>query len=309
MTDKEGMTVRNKTPRNTIVRIKPVFTPGIVNRMNNKMINKMINRIAKTATALCLLTVTLLCALSFASLAGLYARAQGGNTVYTNPDTHFTVYMDDASDLLTEEEEQKLAEQMKAITAYGNAGFVSCDNTSETTEDYSASRYYSLFGTESGALLVIDMGNRMLYLKNNGKISEIVTNAYSNTITDNIYRYAYNGDFYTCASTAFDQVGTLMEGGKIAQPMRFISAALLSLILGLLLNYLFLMLVTTPNKADAGEIIDAANVDFRLRNPAARHVNTTKVYSPRSSGGGGGSRGGGGGGFSGGGGSGGGHGF
>jgi uncharacterized protein len=90
--------------------------------------------------------------------------------------------------------------------------------------------------------------------------------------------------------------------------MRYISAALLALILGLLINYLILRAVTVPRTAGNHEVIDAAQVDFILRNPSSRLTNTSKVYSPiRSSGGGGGGRSGGGGGFSGGGGSGGGH--
>ena len=106
---------------------------------------------------------------------------------------------------------------------------------------------------------------------------------------------------------SFLQELELLRGGKIAQPMRYISAALLALILGLLLNYLILRAVTVPRTAGNHEIIDAAQVDFILRNPTSRHTNTTKVYRPvRSSGGGGGGRSGGGG-FSGGGGSGGGH--
>ena len=239
--------------------------------------------------------------------AVLPACAQDTGVVYTNPDTNYVVYMNDSEDLLSDEEESRLIDEMIPLTKYGNVGFLSCDNRSESTSQYSARAYSSLFGTESGTLLVIDMGQRMLYIKNNGAISQIVSNAYSNTITDNIYRYASDGDYYTCASKAFSQIYTLLDGGKIAQPMRYISAALLSLILGLLINYLILRAVSEPKKATAGEIIDAANVDFRLRNPAAALVNTSKVYSPvRTSGGGGGSRGGGGG-FSGGGGSGGGH--
>ena len=227
--------------------------------------------------------------------------------VYTNPETGYAVYIRDDEDLLSDEEEAKLIEEMIPLTQYGNAGFLSGENRSMSTSQYSAQAYSSLFGSESGSLFVIDMGQRMLYIKNNGAISEIVSNAYSNTITDNIYKYASDGDYYTCASKAFSQILTLLEGGKIAQPMRYISAALLALILGLMINYLILRAVSKPRKATAGEIIDAANVDFRLRNPDARHVNTTRVYSPiRTSGGGGGSRGGGGG-FSGGGGSGGGH--
>ena len=148
----------------------------------------------------------------------------------------------------------------------------------------------------------------MIYIKNNGAVSKIITNAYSNTITDNIYRYASDGDYYGCASAAFSQIYTVLRGGKIAQPMRYISAALLALVIGFLINYLFLRAVTSPNKAGQGEIIDAAKVDFILRNPDAQYSHETKVYDPvRSSGGGGGGSRGGGGGSSGG--SGGGHGF
>ena len=241
-------------------------------------------------------------------LAVLPARAEDSFFVYTNPATNYVIYMNDSYDLLSDEEESKLIEEMIPITQYGNAAFLSCENYSESTSQYAARAYSSLVGTESGTLLVIDMGQRMLYIKSNGAISKIVSDAYSNSITDNIYKYASNADYYTCASKAYAQVLTLLDGGKIAQPMRYISAALLAIILGLMVNYLIVRTVSKPREADADEIIDAANVDFRLRNPGAHLVNTTKVYSPvsRGSGGGGGSRGGGGG-FSGGGGSGGGH--
>ena len=191
-------------------------------------------------------------------------RAADSFFVYNNPQTGYSVYIDDDQDLLTDAEEQSLIEEMIPITEYGNVGFISCDNTSESTASYSARRYSSLFGSDSGAVLVIDMGQRMIYIKNNGAVSKIITNAYSNTITDNIYRYASDGDYYSCASAAFSQIYTVLRGGKIAQPMRYISAALLALVIGFLINYLFLRAVTSPNKAGQGEIIDAAKVDFEI---------------------------------------------
>lgn len=249
-------------------------------------------------------------ALLLVFLAALPVKADDSFFVYDNPSTGYSIYMDDEEDLLTDAEEAALIEDMKPITEYGNAGFVSCQVYSQSTEDYAKERYAYLFGTDSGTLFVIDMGNRQLYIKNNGAVSKTITNAYSNTITDNIYRYASQGDYYTCASTAFSQIYTVLEGGRIAQPMRYITAALLALILGFLINFLILRVVTLPGEAGTEEIINAADVEFVLRNPESRFTNRSKVYSPvkRSGGGGGGSRGGGGG-FSGGGGSGGGHGF
>ena len=255
-----------------------------------------------TLLSTCMILVTVLC------VCVLDVHADDPLFIYDNPQTGYSVYINDAYDLLTEEEEANLLDDMIPITEYGNAGFVSCSNTETSTVQYSKNLYERLFGTDSGMLLVIDMGNRELYIKNNGKISDVVTNAYSLTISDNIYRYASKGLYYTCASTAYKQAYTLLQGGRIAQPMRYISAALVALIIALTLNYLILRFAASASKANAQEIIDAAKVDYRLRGAEAVHDHTSRVYSPvsRSSGGGGGSRGGGGG-FSGG--SGGGHGF
>ena len=227
------------------------------------------------------------------SLSTLTVRADGSFFVYTNPQTGYSIYIDDGEDLLTDSEEAALIEDMKPVTEFGNAGFVTWENNDQSISSYSSQKYAALFGTESGSLLVIDMGMREFYIKNNGEISKVITNAYSNTISDNIYRYAARGEYYKCASSCFEQIYTLLSGGRIAQPMRYISAALLALILGLLINYMLVRALSARKKAGAAEVIDAAKVDFILRLD-----HTTRVYSPvRSSGGsGGGSRGGGGGG-------------
>lgn len=273
MTGKEGMTVRNKKKASLIPLLASV------------------------------LSITAL----FAS-ALLPVSADELGFAYRNSETGYSVYISDEADLLTDDEEKALIDDMAPVTEYGNIGFVSCENTSVSTKNYAAQIYSSVFGSASGTMLVIDMGQRQLYIKNNGDVSKSITNAYSNTISDNIYRYASKGEFYECAAAYSIQVYTVLEGGRITQSMRFITAALLAVILGLLINYLIIRSVTARRKAGNAEIIDAAKVDFILRDPSAVKDHTTRVYSPvRSSGGGGGGGHGGGGG--GGGGSGGGHGF
>ena len=257
---------------------------------------------------LSIFSLVLVICIVFLPVFSLPARADEFGFVYTNPQTGYVIYIADEEDLLTDSEEAQLIEDMKPVTEYGNAGFVSCENNTVSTRQYAEQRYSSVFGSESGSLLLIDMGMREFYISNNGEVSKIITTAYSNTISDNIYKYASDRYYYKFASVCFVQELALLRGGKIAQPMRYISAALLALILGLLINYLILRAVTVPRTAGNHEVIDAAQVDFILRNPSSRLTNTSKVYSPiRSSGGGGGGRSGGGGGFSGGGGSGGGH--
>ena len=274
--------------------------------MTGKEVMTVRNKYVKNVKISRFLLAVIMCAILL-PLFSVPAHADEFGFEYTNPETGYVIYIADEEDLLTDSEEVQLIEDMKPITEYGNAGFVSCENNSVSTRQYAEQRYSSVFGSESGTLLLIDMGMREFYIRNNGSVSRIITSAYSNTISDNIYKYASDRYYYKFASVCFMQELELLRGGKIAQPMRFISAALLALILGLLLNYLILRAVTVPRTAGNHEIIDAAQVDFILRNPTSRHTNTTKVYSPiRSSGGGGGGRSGGGG-FSGGGGSGGGH--
>ena len=274
--------------------------------MTGKEVMTVRNKYVKNVKISRFLLAVIMCAILL-PLFSVPAHADEFGFEYTNPETGYVIYIADEEDLLTDSEEVQLIEDMKPITEYGNAGFVSCENNSVSTRQYAEQRYSSVFGSESGTLLLIDMGMREFYIRNNGSVSRIITSAYSNTISDNIYKYASDRYYYKFASVCFMQELELLRGGKIAQPMRYISAALLALILGLLFNYLILRAVTVPRTAGNHEIIDAAQVDFILRNPTSRHTNTTKVYSPiRSSGGGGGGRSGGGG-FSGGGGSGGGH--
>ena len=69
-------------------------------------------------------------------------------------------------------------------------------------------------------MFVIDMRNRNLYIINRGSVKDTITSAYSESITDNVYTYASGGDYYTCAEMVFTQELTLLQGGRISQPMR-----------------------------------------------------------------------------------------
>ena len=205
-----------------------------------------------------------------------------GAVLYTNPDTDYVVVLEDDADLLDDEEEAELMEKMQEITRWGSAAFKSIDENVTSTERYIESYYREIFGRETGTAFLIDMDNRNIWLKNNGQISRIITNSYSDTITDNSYRYASRGDYFGCAMEVFDEIETLLSGSRIAQPMEYVSKA------GL-----------------------AAGIAHRysLTNPQATFLKQTKHYDPVSSDSGGsdsGSSGGGGGGSSG---SGGGHSF
>ncbi|MGN0377229.1 MAG: TPM domain-containing protein [Suilimivivens sp.] len=206
---------------------------------------------------------------------------------WDNPETGYHVVLEDDADVLSGDEEEQLMPEMQEITAYGNAVFKSVSDNNSTAEYFAQEYYYELFGYENGTLFLIDMDNRELCLINNGDISETITNAYADTITDNVYSYASRGDYYRCAATAFEQVHTLLSGHKIMQPMKYISNALLALILAALIHYFIVMLCSASSKPSRREILNSISTGFSFTNPKKDMLSQTKTYSPvRSSSGG-----------------------
>ena len=77
--------------------------------------------------------------------------------------------------------------------------------------------------------------------------------------------------------------------------MKYISNALLALLLAAMLNYFLISFLSRSRKCSDEELLSASHVSFVFRNAAARKTTTTKVYNPASSGSSGSSGGGGGG--------------
>ena len=226
--------------------------------------------------------------------------------VVTNDTTGYDIYLDDWAELLSEAEEQQLLEAMKPIAQYGNVAFASItENPYYSSKDYAEQYYYDHFSSnESGILFLIDMDERYLQIYSHEDIYDTITTAYANTITDNVYTYASDGDYYACANKAFEQILTLLEGRPIAQPMKYISNALLAIVIALLLNYFLVMLLSRSRKASTKQLMDGIYTKVEINNPTTKFVHQTRTYSPRSSSssggsggrsGGGGSHGGGGG--------------
>ena len=221
----------------------------------------------------------------------IYYAAESGMTTSEpyayNEDTGYEIYIDDWADLLTPEEEDELMNIMGAITAYGNAGFISIDsNPEDSVETYAQNYGYAHFGNNSYTLFVIDMDYRKVCIYSDGEIYNTITTAYANTITDNMYSYASDGAYFDCASEAFLQIATLLDGGSIAQPMKYISNALLSVVLALLINYFIVMFVSRSVKASETELLRGINKKVTIIEPTKTFLHQTKVYSPqqRSSG-------------------------
>ena len=217
----------------------------------------------------------------------------------------------DDADLLTAEEETRLYQDMEPLCAYGKPMFWT--STEAGNERTLAESFYrqQLGRGQSGILFVINMQERFLTIYSDGAIYSTVTSGEADTITDNVYRMASQGEYYSCASSAFSQALRLLEGGKIARPMKTVSNVVLAAALSLMAVYLYLRFRYENRAAGNGKkallpVTAAAAAAFAVTNShvSARMTKRREIYisSDTSSGGGGGS-GRGGGGHSGGGGS------
>lgn len=211
-------------------------------------------------------------------------EAAGQNVYYSNPDTGFQVLVEDEAELLTKKEREQLAQTMRGITLYGNAAFVTTQSNVYTTEEFVRSYYGSRFGTDSGTVFAIDMDNRNIWIHSDGAVYKVVTKAYADTVTDNVYRYASRGDYYSCATEAFLEIDALLKEQKISQPMKYISNGVLAMILALLINFGLVVCFTRLRRPGERELLSGACKRFSYSGLRSDYVRQTRVYSPVSSG-------------------------
>lgn len=222
-------------------------------------------------------------------------KVAAGN-VYTNQETGYVIHINDEADLLTDAEEKLLASEIEPFTEYGNVVFWSNPengaSSSTATNDY----YVAHFGWKDGLIFGIDMRSREIVVRNFGALKHVISSGESNSIMDNVYRYATREEYYTCASKAYEQLYTLLRGGMVWQPMKYICNFLVAITISILLNYFLARRMSGSGKIEQTEKTLSVTSRCKLKDPAALYVRTEKIYNPPSSGGGSGSSGGGGGG-------------
>ena len=214
---------------------------------------------------------------------------------YTNNETNYTASIEDNANLLSIEERVKLFEEIKPLTKYGHTAFITTANNTSSVEYFADSYYHSHFGTQSGTIFIIDMSNRKIYIFSDGANYRTVTKSKAYSITDNTYRDATNKEYYRCASRTFKQINTILDGGKIAEPMRYTSNIFIAITLAFFFSFLYILGKSRIKKASDSAIVKNCDIDFKIGETSVIKTGQHRVYSPQSSGGSGGGGGGGGG--------------
>lgn len=217
---------------------------------------------------------------------------------YEDEESGYSFFIDDMADLFTDEEAEEMLNILYEISEYGYAGVVTIDeNPFGNTEAYANQYLLDYYGDGiSAVILVLDMDNRLITIWSDGYLERTVSPK-STTITDNIYKLASKGEYGECAIDGLAQINAVVNGQKIAQPMKYMSNAGLAIILSLVISYFVARITSSTSKANDNETRNAIFSQFKLNNPKAIFSHQTKEYSPQSSdsssGGGGGGGGGG----------------
>lgn len=203
----------------------------------------------------------------------------------------------DDADLLSDTEEAALMDIMQPGTLYGNMVFyTTLDNPYHDVDQLGQAVYNELYaGNADGVILVIDMDMREILLSGYGECQYSLSRSDCITITDNVYRYASDADYYSCAATAFEQVNLILNGKNIPRPMKYICNALLAIALALLINYFVVMGLSKKKKPSNNTMLHFIHSKCDIIAPKVTFIREKRVYNPpSSSGGGGGGRSGGG---------------
>ena len=268
----------------------------------------IISRILIIATIIAIYTVYTGLGISYAYASDDFEDSYGAEDSYDASYDEEAVYYEalilDYAGLLTDDEEYELYDYMEMLTEYGNVIFQSVELSQDTDfETYCEDTYYSYYGNEPGVIFQIDMGNRKLTLSASTDMEKLIGKE-RDTIVDNVYRYATDGDYLGCASRCYEEVYEVLNDGRIAHTMKYIDNGILAVIISLILNFIIIF-SSSKKKTTVGEIVAAMAITAAVSNIAVDKEKLVKEYSPvssgsSSSGGGGGFSGGGGGGFSGG---------
>lgn len=240
----------------------------------------------------------------FPSVSKAASEIEKPTITRVNENTGYKLYFYDGANLIGDDEVNEVIDKMYPVTEYGDVGFYTTDENTETGGEYFYNDVqYNWFGNDSSVILFIDMEDRYIWIQNYGSIKKSVSNSMAESITDNAYLLAGNEQYKECALQSFEQIYKVANGERIARPMKVICNVLLSLILSFLILFIIIKSTVKLPRTDINEWQKYLKYSVSYEKNNSKLVKTRKVSTGGGSGSSGSSGGySGGGGFSGGGG-------
>lgn len=210
-------------------------------------------------------------------------KVRASSTKNSSINNNYAIIIEDDANLLTPIEEQQLRSNMEVLTEFGNVMFKTTNNNkSNIPLKYIQNYYYSKLGNKSGVAFYIDMNKREVCACATGGLDRIITSSKCNTIMDNVYRYATKKQYYECAVQTFSQMNKLLTGEKIAERMKYICNAIISVMISLFISYGFFMIISRNKKATNKELIEECVTSLEHSEIEVVKTGTHREYSPVS---------------------------
>ena len=130
--------------------------------------------------------------------------------------TEYRYIVDDAY-LLSGGERGRLEEKLSALSAKYGIDFVvhTTDSTGGVSQEAYADDYYDYNGyRDDGVLLLVDMGDRYIYISTKGEGIDLLTDYGLNLILDEVEEGMIDGDYYQAFSDFADKTEELIISGR-----------------------------------------------------------------------------------------------
>lgn len=129
-----------------------------------------------------------------------------------------TIQVYDDADLLTEEERVSLISevtQVEDLTGWDLVILTANDSSVNSVRDYAESKYNELSGEDDGAVLLLDMYNREIYLATAGETITYLTDQRIDHILDDAYEYASDGEYAEMFQVMLEDVSYYYQQGIV----------------------------------------------------------------------------------------------
>lgn len=202
-------------------------------------------------------------------------------------DSNYSFVINDDANLFTNDEIKQLYKDYDGIADKGNIYVKTAIGENEGSASLKAHNYYeSQFGYEKGSIFLIDMENRQVYIYSEGDMYNVITTKKANAITDEVYRYLKNEEYYEGTSKALGLMQRVIDGKLLVSPMQIIMGILIAILLGFILVYYVAIISSLQRKKDThDDRMSLIKNDLMMTGLSKRFVKTYKVESSSSSGG------------------------
>lgn len=199
-------------------------------------------------------------------LLSVYVFANGTTT---NTKTGYIAVIEDPYNNMTIEEEKSIMEVMVLLTHYGNVAYIVTDDSHYDSAGYANACFDRLFGKGNVNGIVFLIDKEMVYILTDGAIERVISSRKAEIITDNVYTYAMQNDYYNCGYNAFLQMNQLLEGKNIPKPMEHICNALLALVIGFFFCYILIRQKKIKTLNSDSNILEGSKKLFRVKDHIA----------------------------------------